>query len=165
MALDPVTRDSLIKQVNIERLNAAVYLALANRLDYLNLTGAAKYFRNQGHEENEHADKFAAYLIDRNEYPIITPLEGVNAPDADMTTAITVCASVALQRERINTEYIKTIYAQAQASDDPQTCVWLIWALEEQTSAERELTELVARAQFAQGCPAAILALDKELGA
>jgi len=165
MALDPVTRDSLIKQVNIERLNAAIYLALAHRLDYLNLSGAAKNFRAHGQEENEHADRFAAYVIARNEYPLITPLEGVNVPELDMLTAIAVCANLALAREKINTEYIKTIHAQAQASDDPQTCAWLIWALDEQTSAERELTELVARAQFAQGCPAAILALDKELGA
>lgn len=163
--LDPVTRDSLLKQVNIERYNAALYFALANRLDYLNLVGAASYFRKQGNEENDHAQKFTDYLIDRNEYPLIAPIEGVIAPDADMLTAIAVCAAAALARERINTEYIKTIYAQARDSDDPQTLVWLIWALEEQTSAERELTELVARATFAQGCPAAILALDKELGA
>ena len=164
MSLDAVVRDSLIKQINIERYNEAVYYALANRLEYLNLTGGAAYFRKRGNEEAEHAQKFTAYLIDRNEYPLIYPLEAATAPDADMLTALAACAAAALNREKINTEYIKTIYAQAEESDDPQTCVWLIWALDEQTRAERELTELVARATFAQGCPAAILALDHELG-
>lgn len=164
-SLQPVTRDALIKQVTIERQNAAIYHALAARLDFLNLTGAAKYFRAQGNEENDHAAKFTDYLIDRNIEPKIEPLDGVLVPQFDMLAAIAKAAQFALDRERVNTEYIKTIYATADADDDPQTCVWLIWALEEQTHAERELTELVARATFAQGCPAAILALDKELGA
>lgn len=163
--LDAVVRDSLIKQVNIERFNEAVYLALAWRLDVLNLSGAAKYFKAQADEEAQHARKFADYLIDRNESPVVSSVMGFDAPAADMLTAIATFAQAALQREMINTEYIKTIYAQAQEADDPQTCVWLIWALDEQTHAERELSELVARAVFAQGCPAAILALDKELGA
>lgn len=163
--LDAVVRDSLIKQVNIERYNEAIYLALAFRLDVLNLTGAAKYFYSQAAEEAQHARKFADYLIDRNESPIVAMLENVAPPGADMTTAIAMYAGAALAREKVNTEYIKTIYATAQEADDPQTCTFLIWAIEEQTSAERELTELVARATFAQGCPAAILALDKELGA
>jgi len=164
MALDAVVRDSLIKQVGIERYNEAIYLALGWRLDSLNLTGAAKYFKAQASEEAEHARKFADYLIDRNETPIVAPLEGVTAPGAEMTTAISMYAAAALAREKVNTEYIKTIYAQAQESDDPQTVTFLIWAIDEQTSAERELSELVARATFAQGCPAAILALDHELG-
>lgn len=164
-SLQPVTRDALIQQVNIERQNAAIYHALAARLDFLNLTGAAKYFRTQGNEENEHAAKFTDYLIDRNSEPRIGPLEGVMPPQFDMLTGIAVASQFALAREILNTEYIKTIHATAEQDDDPQTCVWLIWALEEQTHAERELTELVARATFAQGCPAAILALDKELGA
>lgn len=165
MALDAVVRDGLIKQVGIERYNEAIYLALGWRLDSLNLTGAAKYFKAQAAEEGEHARKFADYLIDRNETPLVTPVEGVTTPGVDMTTAIAMFASAALARERVNTEYIKTLYAQAQESDDPQTMTFLIWAIEEQTNAERELTELAVRATFAQGCPAAILALDKELGA
>lgn len=164
-ALDAVVRDSLLKQVNIERYNEVVYLALAWRLDALNLTGAAKYFKAHADEEAQHARKFADYLIDRNESPAVSSVMGFDAPQADMTTAIATFAQAALQREMINTEYIKTIHAQAQEADDPQTCAWLIWALDEQTSAERELTELVSRATFAQGCPAAILALDKDLGA
>ena len=164
MPLDAVVRDSLLKQVNIERYNAAIYSAAAHWLAFLNLPGAASYFHKQAAEEMTHSQRFADYLIDRNEQPQITVLDAPPVLIGDMTTAITTAAALVLRREQINTEYIKTIYAQAEDSDDPQTCVWLVWALEEQTRAERELTELIARATFAQGCPAAILALDHELG-
>jgi ferritin len=165
MALDAVVSDALQNQITRERTNEAAYLAIGNRFDVLNLPGFAKWARSAAHEEAEHAQRFTDYLIDRGGVPIVAPLVGVNAPQADMLTAPAMLAGMALQVETSNTESIKTLYALADEADDPQTCVWLIWAIEEQTSAERELVELIARATFAQGCPAAILMLDKEMGA
>lgn len=164
MALDPVVQDALAQQVTRERTNQAAYMALDYRFQVLNLDGFAGYCRKAALEEGEHAQKFANYLIDREGVPVISPLNGVNAPQADMLTAGAVLFGLALQVEKANTEAIKTLHALADEADDPQTCSFLIWALDEQTSAERELTEMVARCKFAEGCPAAILALDHEMG-
>jgi ferritin len=162
--LDPVVNDALQNQITRERTNEATYLAIANRFEGLNLDGFAAWARKAAREESDHAQRFTDYLIDRNGAPVTAPLSGVNAPMADMSTAGALLFGMALQVEQANTEAIKTLHALADEADDPQTCVFLIWALEEQTHAERELTTLIAKAQFAQACPAAVLSLDHELG-
>lgn len=162
--LDPVVADALNRQITNERQNNAIYQAIANRFDVLNLTGMAHYARQNAKEESHHAKWFTEYLIDRNGAPTIDPLDGVNPPQADMTSAARILFSAILLREQQVTEQIKTIYSLADEADDPQTCKFLHWFLKEQTKSEREFTELVARATLAEGCAAAILALDKELG-
>ena len=164
--LDPVLLDSLQQQITRERQNEAVYLAVAHRFDVLNLTGFAAWSRKAAREEAEHAQRFADYVIDRNAAPQVQPLGGVIPPiPLDMLSAPALLVAVALQTEINNTESIKTLYSLAEEADDPQTCVWLIWAIEEQTSAERELTTLLARCKLAENDAAAVLQLDRELGA
>lgn len=163
--LDAVLMDALNRQVTQERYNVGIYAALANRLEFLNLPGLAAWMRKASAEEQTHADKFSAYLIDRNAYPLIAPLEGYAAPDGQMINIGRLCFAEALRREQTVTEQIKIIYDIAEQAGDPQTCVFLHEFLTEQTSAERELIEIVARLQFAEGCPAAVLLIDKELGA
>jgi len=164
--LDPVVLDSLQQQITHERQNEAVYLAIANRFDVLNLAGFAAYCRLAAHEEAQHAQKFTAYLIDRNAAPQVQPLGGVIPPiPLNMLTAPVLLIAVVLQTELNNTEAIKTLHSLADEADDPQTCIWLIWALEEQTRSERELTTLLARCKFAEDSAAAVLQLDHELGA
>lgn len=164
MPLDPVVLDSLNRQITNERNNSAMYLALANRLDFSNLTGLASHMRAASADELTHAQKFSDYLIDRYAFPVVAPLESATPPDGPMLSIGTLCFAAALQREMQTTEQIKTLYDIAEQADDPQTCQFLLWFLEEQTKSEREYAELVARLQFAQGCPAAVLQIDHELG-
>lgn len=164
MALDPVVADSLNRQITNERNNSAMYAALANRLEFSNLTGMAAHMRSASAEELTHAQKFTDYLIDRNAYPVIAPLESATPPDGQTLVIGTLCFAAALQREMQTTEQIKTLYDISEQADDPQTCQFLLWFIEEQTKSEREYVELVARLQFAQGCAAAILQIDHELG-
>lgn len=162
--LDPVVLDALNRQMTAERYNAAIYAALANRLDVLNLTGFASWMRREAETEMVHAKKFSDYIINRGGYPIIAPLEGAEAPQGDMLTAPALCFAAALQREIVTTDQIKILYDLADEVHDSQTCQFLWGFLFEQTQSVREATELTARAQFAQGCPAAILQMDHELG-
>jgi ferritin len=161
---DPVLLDALNKQITNERYSSAIYQALANRLDYLNLPGFAHWFRCEAKQETKHAAKFTDYIIDRNAFPVVAPIQGYAPPEADILTAGTVCFTAALQREVVTTEDIKTLYDLSEQADDSQTCEFLLWFLREQTDSVRETTEMVARATFAQGCPAAILKMDHDLG-
>lgn len=164
MPLDPVVLDALQQQVTRERQNEAVYIALAYRFDVINLEGFAHYCQLAAREESGHADKFSGYIIDRNAAPLVQPLGVVNPPmPADMLTAGALLIGAALQLEMGNTEAIKFLYQLAEEAHDPQTCVFLIWAIEEQTSAERELTTLLARCKVAENDAAAVLQLDAEL--
>jgi ferritin len=163
-ANDPVVIDALNKQITNERYNSAIYSALANRFDFLNLPGFAAWMRAEAKQETKHAARITDYLIDRGVLPIVAPLQGYTAPDANMTTAGALLFAAALQREQVTTEDIKTLYDLSEQADDSQTCQFLLWFLDEQTKSVRETSELTARAQFAQGCPAAILKMDHDLG-
>ena len=163
-ALDPVVLDALNRQITTERQNSAIYSAVANRFDVLNLTGLAKFARANAAEELTHAAKITDYVIDRYGFPVIDALQAVNPPETDMLTAARVLFALALTREQITTEAIKTIYDLAEDADDPQTCQFLLWFLEEQTKSEREFSELVAKAQIAETDAAAVLMLDETLG-
>lgn len=163
MALDPVVFDSLNRQITNERSNSAMYWALANRLDFSNLVGMATHMRAASLDETTHAQKFTDYLIDRGAFPTVEVVPAAIPPDAPMLKIGTLCFAAALQREMQTTEQIKTLHDIAEQADDPQTCQFLLWFLEEQTQSEREYTELVARLQLAEGCAAAVLAMDHEL--
>lgn len=163
-ALDPVIQDALNRQYTTERQNSAIYAAIGNRFDVLNLTGLAAFARKNSAEEQTHADKIRDYIIDRYGFPIIDALTPIDPPQADMLTAARVLFALALMREQTTTEAIKTLYDMAEDADDPQTCQFLLWFLEEQTKSEREFSELVAKAQIAEGNAAAVLMLDEQLG-
>lgn len=162
--LDPVVLDALNRQITTERQNSAIYSAIGNRFDVLNLTGLAKFARENSAEELTHAARITDYVVDRYGFPVVDALTAVDPPQADMISAARVLFAYALMREQMTTEAIKTIYDMAEEADDPQTCQFLLWFLEEQTKSEREFSELVAKAQLAEGNAAAVLMLDHELG-
>jgi ferritin len=164
MKLDPAMLEALQQQVTIERQNAVDYAALAIRAEMLVLPGLAKFMRASSAEETEHAQKFTDYLIDRNDEPLTVALRGYDAPVCTMQTAGRVLLSQALALEQMNTARIKTLVKMALDTVDDQSLYWLNWASQEQLHAERELTDMIAQWTYAEGCPAAILALDHELG-
>lgn len=165
MQLDPVVLDALNKQVTHERQNSAVYLAIANQFDVLNLIGMAKLARNESGEETAHAQRITDYIVDRYGAPVVDALTAINLiPGLTMMSAPRLLFSGVLQREQVTTEQIKTIYDLAEDADDPQTCQFLLWFLQEQTESERKYSEIVAWCQFAEGNAAAIIALDEKLG-
>jgi len=163
-SLDPVVADALKRQITTERQNSAIYAALSNGFAVLNLPGMAKFCHRNSKEELTHADRVRDYLIDRYDQPSIDALAAVPMPQADMLHAPFVFFELALKAEQSTTESIKTIYDLSEDADDPQTCQFLQWFLKEQTKSEREFAELSAQGLFAQGCPAAILKMDHDLG-
>lgn len=163
--LDPVVLDALNRQITNERQNSAIYSAIGNRFDMLNLPGLACFAHHNACKKSKHADKIRAYVLARYGFPIVDMLQAVDPPQADMLTAARVLFAWALLREQATTEQIKTIYAMAEDADDPQTCQFLLCLLKKQTKAEAEFSELSAKGQFAEGCAAAVLMLDRELGA
>ncbi len=162
--LDPVVLDALNKQVTNERQNSAIYLAIGNQFDVLNLTGLAKFARVNSIEELGHAQRIIDYIVDRYGVPVTDALLSVEQISVGMMNGPRILFTGALQREQVTTEQIKTIYDLAEDADDPQTCQFLLWFLEEQTKSEREFSEIVAWASLAENDAAAILALDAKLG-
>jgi ferritin len=138
--MDRIVLDTLQEQFNRERLNHATYRAYASNLDAVNWTGSAGWMLKASNEEQEHADKFAGYIIDRNEVPRFDILPQPITPNGDDLTAY---FDAALKLEVENTAQIKELHYAAEQSEDIQTCTFLIWAIDEQTKAERELTDIL----------------------
>lgn len=151
---------ALNAEVTLERYSAGVYLALAAQFERLSLTGFAKWARNASAEEIGHAGKFFDYIADRNEMPAV---EAVDAPPALRGDPLALFQA-ALEQERAVSQLLMELYQTSADTGDTPTCDFLLPFLREQVKSERELTEIVARVQMAQGNAAALLFLDHELG-
>jgi ferritin len=151
--------DTLQAQMNKERQNAAQYDAFAAVLSAANWPGFAAWMQHAADDERVHYGKFRDYLIDRNQTPALTALEQPANKNGAQPIPLFE-AALALEQE--NTASILAIDAEAETVDDCQTETWLIWAIEEQTRSERELTDalLELRRVDATG----LLMLDREYG-
>lgn len=162
MPLEPVLRSSLNNQITNERYNAAFYRAAAARLELLNLSGFARWMKRAAKEETHHASWFTDYLIDRNEAPVYDKLDAIALPNSiTMNNAGSILFAAALQREQQTTQQINALYLLGDEVNDPQTCVFLHWFIDEQTRSEREVTEILAQVKLAESDPAGIIVLDQ----
>ena len=139
LTLLPELKDVLNLQMNLERLNAAYYDALATQMEVINFEGTAKFFRESAQEEMVHYKKFSDYLIDRNETPSLTALP---APVLGQPTLLNAFQG-AQAREAITTESIDALYDRAEEAGDNATCAFLLWFIDEQVRSERELFDYV----------------------
>ena len=131
--LDNIMLQALNEQLNVERFNQASYDMLAASLDVAYWPGSSAWMKTQAQEEATHADKVAAYIVDRGNVPQFTDIVPIPMIDtADLTNAFVE----ALKVEQANTERIKMLYHLAEEQADPQTCQFLHWFLAEQTEAE-----------------------------
>lgn len=131
---------ALNDQLTLERQNAAIYDALAAALDVVNWPGSSAWMKKSANEEREHADKFSAYIVDRFGVPVFSALDGCNVPTSN---DLIDYFAAALLREQATTEAIKTLNFMAEENEDCQTEAFLIWALEEQTKSEREISDFL----------------------
>lgn len=131
--LDNVMLQALNEQLNIERYNQAAYDMLSAALDVAYWPNSSAWMKTQAQEEATHADKIAAYIVDRGNVPQFTDIVPIPMIDAaDLTEAF----MKAMEVELANTEKIKMLYFLAEEQADPQTCQFLHWFLAEQTEAE-----------------------------
>lgn len=128
------------EQLTLERQNAAIYDALAAALDVVNWPGSSAWMKKSADEERQHADKFAAYIVDRFGIPVYSALDGCNVPTGDNLVDY---FTAALQREQLTTEAIKTLHFMAEEAEEPDACRFLLWFLEEQTKSVREISDLL----------------------
>ena len=160
MQLSQNLTDALQAQLNVERLNSAIYRAMSLALENANWPGTAAHFAHASQDEQGHADKIAGYLIDRNTQPLYAalPLPTVTTPD------LLPCFQAAMEREQLTSAAIDQLAAQAESEGDRATCIFLQWFVMEQIESEREYTDKLLEVSRAQGDTAALLFLDREYG-
>jgi ferritin len=155
--LDATLEAALNDQMNLEFASAHQYLAMAAHMDARNLVGSATWMRMQAQEETEHAMRFFDHILDRGGR---VRLGTIDAPPEDHGSPLETF-SRALEHERKVSAAILELSKQA----DRTTEVFLEWFITEQVEEERTVEQIVGSMELAGDSGAALLILDRELGA
>lgn len=159
--MDAELINRLQQQYNVERQNAEEYLQRGHVLEGYAWSGCAHFMYKSAGEEREHARKFADFLIARNVVPIAAPLNAVNTVASNKNPFPYFDEVYNLEEK--TTDKINALYRLAEDADDPQTCIFLHWFVDEQTKSVKETYDMVQELSRAD-CSAALLLLDEKYG-
>ena len=148
----------LNRQFNQEFSAAHSYRALSLWCEEQNLKGFARYFAKQTNEEQGHAAKMTAHLIDRGVLPELT---AIPAPRADFKSLLEA-AQHAQTMERNNTQGINAVYEAALGAKDYPAQFLMQWFITEQVEEEAWCLEMVERVQAAT-CAGGLSDLDRHI--
>ena len=151
--------DLMQAHLNLERQSAAAYLAAAIWFAERELVGFAEHLRDEAKQEEQHAAKFADYLISRGQRPV---LDTVEPPRQQWPDVEQVIANV-FRLEADVTASVLQLYGTAEQDLDRRTTVFLDPIVDDQRQSEHEAAYLLGRVKFAAGNPAALMIIDAEL--
>tara|TARA_Y100001978_G_scaffold195598_1_gene204073 strand:+ start:325 stop:906 length:582 start_codon:yes stop_codon:yes gene_type:complete len=151
--------DLMEAHLNLERQSAADYFAAAIWFAERELTGFAEHLRDEAKQEEQHAAKFADYLISRGQRPVLDTIE---PPRQQWTDVEQVIANV-FRMEADVTASVLQLYDTAEKDIDRRTTVFLDPIVDGQRLSEHEAAYLLGRVKFAAGNPAAVMIIDAEL--
>lgn len=149
----------LQQHLAMERNASAAYFAMAIWFAERELRGFSQFFKDEGRNEQEHAAKFAGYLIARGQTVV---LDEVSAPRQSWSSAEEILAASFLMEADV-TSSLQQIYLMAERASDLRTTVFLDPIIDSQVESENEFAHLLGRVRFAQNQPAAMLIIDGEL--
>ena len=151
--------DALQQHLTMERNASAAYFALAIWFAERELRGFSKFFKEESLSEQEHASKFADYLIARGQtvelHDVPSPRQTWNSYEEIIAPSVTMEADV--------TTSLHQLYSIAERASDIRTTVFLDPTIENQLNSENEFAHLLGRVKFAQNQPSALLIIDGEL--
>ena len=151
--------DQLQAHLNMERQSSAAYFAADIWFAERELTGFAEYLRNEGKQEQEHAAKFADYLISRGQ---TVELDTIEAPRQSWPDQEEVMANV-FRMEADVTSSVLLLYSIAERASDQRTTVFLDPVVDDQRVSEHEAAYLLGRVKYANNERAAMMIIDAEL--
>merc|ERR1719386_190247 len=146
--------DQLQAHLNMERQSSAA-IWFAER----ELAGFAEYLRNEGKQEQEHAAKFADYLISRGQ---TVELDTIEAPRQSWPDPEEVMANV-FRMEADVTSSVLLLYSIAERASDQRTTVFLDPVVDDQRVSEHEAAYLLGRVKYANNERAAMMIIDASL--
>ena len=151
--------DLMEAHLNLERQSAADYFAAAVWFAERELTGFAEHLRDEAKQEEQHAAKFADYLITRGQRPVLDTIE----PPRQQWTGVEQVIANVFRMEADVTASVLQLYSTAEKDIDRRTTVFLDPIVDDQRLSEHEAAYLLGRVKFAAGNPAAVMIIDAEL--
>jgi ferritin len=153
--------DAVNEQIRHELESAYIYLSMSAHFEAENLPGFAKWMRLQSQEEMNHAMRLFDYLNDRGARVV---LQALAQPPAHYDSPLSVFEQ-AFQHEQKITSLIEQLHRRAGEHADSATQVMLHWFITEQVEEERNASQVVDQLRLAGENRAALLFLDRQLGA
>jgi len=159
--LNATVQKSLNDQINLEFDSSYSYLAMSSYCALQNFPGCAKWFELQSREENGHAMRLRAFLLDRDCKVV---LQAIRAPDVEFKSIPNVFEQ-ALAQEIAVSKSIDDLYELAHKERAFAALVELQWFITEQVEEEKTVREIVAKFRMVKDDPSAMIDLDRDLGA
>lgn len=159
--LSDVVQSAVNDQINNELFSSYSYLSMAAWCARQQFTGAAHWLRLQSHEEYGHAMRLFEFLLARN---CEVKLKEIAQPAVSFKSIVEVFEKSLEQEQRV-TSQIDSLYELAFHEKSFAALVELQWFINEQVEEEKTATEIVHKLQMVAKDPAALLDLDRELGA
>lgn len=154
--LKPDVENILNQAIHAELFASNLYKHLANQLQRLGWFGAQKHFAGESADELEHYQKLADYLNDRGTVAKVPAVEAMDDTVTGLRDAIEIAYETEVELGRN--------YEQWFEASDTTTRQFLLQFIEIQRVSIGEYADLISRLDRAQDNPAALFAIDAELG-
>jgi ferritin len=149
------------EQINSEFEASYTYLAMAGFCEGQKFLGAAKWLRMQSDEERQHGLKLFNFVLARDGN---VDLHTIEQPKVGFESLAAVFEQALAHEQRV-TAQINALYELCFTEKAFAEMTELQWFLTEQVEEEKTAREIVAKFRLVKNDPAAILDLDRELGA
>ena len=153
--------DAVNEQIRHELESAYIYLSMSAHFEAENLPGFAKWMRLQSQEEMNHALRLFDYLNDRGARVV---LQALAQPPESFKSPLSVFEQ-AYEHEQKITALIEQLHQTAGKHRDAATQVMLQWFITEQVEEEKNAQQVVEQLRLAGDNRAALLFLDRQMGA
>ena len=149
------------EQINSEFEASYTYLAMAGFCERHKFLGAAKWLRLQSEEERLHGMKLFDFALARDGN---VELKKIDQPQVGFDSLPSVFEKALEHEQRVTVE-INALYELCFREKAFAEMTELQWFLTEQVEEEKLAREIVAKFRLVKNDPAAILDMDRELGA
>jgi ferritin len=161
MMLNEAMQEAINGQLNNELFAMYSYLSMSAYCEHKQFTGCAKWMRVQSQEEYTHAIRLYDFLLMRQGRVRLQPIA---QPQIDFASVPEVFQK-AFEQEQGVTAQINALYEMAFKEKAFAALVELEWFINEQVEEEKTARDIVYKFQLVKDDPAALLDLDRELGA
>jgi ferritin len=161
MMLNAAMQEAVNEQINNELFAMYSYLSMSAYCEHKQFRGCAHWMRLQSQEEHAHAMRLYDFLVARQ---VRVKLKPIAEPQHDFKSLPDVFQTALKQEEGV-TRQINTLYEMAFKEKAFAALVELEWFINEQVEEEKTARDIVYKFELVKDDPAALLDLDRELGA
>ena len=161
MMLNEKVQEAINRQINNELFSMYSYLSMSAYCEHRQFRGCARWMRLQSQEEHSHSMRLYDFLIARQGRVKLQPIA---QPQFDFASIPDVFQK-ALEQEQQVTAQINKLYEMSFSEKAFAALVELEWFINEQVEEEKTARDIVYKFQLVKDDPAALLDLDRELGA